>query len=179
MDYNPCVSHLNIEIKARSADASRVRELLKEKGAAFKGVYHQVDTYFNVRSGRLKLREGGIENYLIHYVREDAEGPKRSEVSLFRTTPGSPLKDLLSAALGVLVVVNKQREIYFMDNVKFHIDVVEGLGSFVEIEAIDEDGTIGTEKLDVQCRQYLALLGIRDADLIAVSYSDLLLGLRD
>ena len=73
------------------------------------------------------------------------------------------------------VVVDKQREIYFIDNVKFHIDQVEGLGSFVEIEAIDATGQLGIEKLRQQCDYYIALLEINPEDLVETSYSNLLL----
>jgi len=86
------------------------------------------------------------------------------------------LKEILTKALGILVVVDKKREIYFIDNVKFHIDIVENLGTFVEIEAIDNDGDIGKEKLLEQCQLYLDMFNIPQKDLISVSYSDLLLG---
>ena len=74
------------------------------------------------------------------------------------------------------MVVDKEREIYFIDNVKIHIDTVQGLeGSFVEIEAIDEDGTIGEAKLLEQCKYYLSLFGLSKSQLVEGSYSDLLL----
>jgi adenylate cyclase, class 2 len=69
----------------------------------------------------------------------------------------------LGLGVGVLVVVDKIREIYFIDNVKFHIDVVEGIGSFIEIESI-ENATIGKQKLLDQCAQYLVLFGINESD---------------
>ena len=169
------MSHINIEIKAKSDNQAQVRAVLKSKNAQFHGVDHQVDTYFSVPFGRLKLREGKIENYLIHYERENKEGPKQSNVILFKSDPKSSLKELLTKGLGVLVVVDKQREIYFIDNVKFHIDVVKNLGTFVEIEAIDKEGTIGKEKLVEQCQHFLDLFAIAESDLISVSYSDLLL----
>ena len=169
------MAHLNVESKARSADHARLRALLRAHGASFSGTDHQIDTYFCVAHGRLKLREGTLENALIQYARADEAGPKCSAVGLFPTAPGSALKPLLTAALGVLVVVDKQREISWIENVKFHLDTVAGLGAFVEIEAIDRDGTIGATRLEAQCRHYLALLGIAPADLISGSYSDLLL----
>jgi predicted adenylyl cyclase CyaB len=169
------MGHLNVEIKAKCADHSKVREILKSKSADFKGVDHQIDTYFKVNSGRLKLREGNIENYLIYYDRENKEGPKESKVILFKNEPNSTLKDILIRANGILVVVDKKREIYFIENVKFHIDIVKNLGSFIEIEAIDKDGSIGKDKLYTQCQKYMKLLGISDKDLISDSYSDLLL----
>ena len=169
------MSHLNIEIKAKSLELDRIRDLLKSKNADFKGIDHQVDTYFKVNSGRLKLREGNIENHLIYYEREDKSGPKKSLVVLYKYNPDQSLKEILTRSLGVLAVVNKHREIYFIDNVKFHLDNVKGLGYFVEIEAIDEDGSIGSEKLHEQCKYYLRLLNISKEDLLENSYSDLVL----
>lgn len=169
------MGHINIEIKARCNNQDKIREILKSKNADFKGVDHQVDTYFKVNFGRLKLREGEIENHLIHYKREDKEGPKQSDVILFKSDPKSSLKEILTKALGILVIVDKKREIYFIDNVKFHIDVVEYLGTFIEIEAIDNDGTVGKDKLLEQCQFFLDLFMISQEDLIPVSYSDLLL----
>ena len=169
------MGQLNVEIKARCKDQDAVRRYLQEHGADFKGTDHQIDTYFKVPNGRLKLREGNIENQLIHYQRSNQAGPKESQVTMVDAEPGSKLKDVLEKAVGVLVVVDKMREISFIDNVKFHVDVVEGLGTFMEIEAIDKDGGIGKDKLYEQCKKYLADLGIKDEDLLEGSYSDLLL----
>ncbi|MBE0570558.1 MAG: class IV adenylate cyclase [Ignavibacteriaceae bacterium] len=169
------MSLLNVEIKARTTKQETIREILKSNKADFRGVDHQVDTYFKVASGRLKLRKGNIENHLIYYERENTRGPKKSTVMLYKNNPDSNLKEMLVKSLGVLAVVDKYREIYFIDNVTFHLDNVVGLGSFVEIEAIDKDGTIGNEKLLDQCNYYLNLLLILKEDLIETSYSDLLL----
>jgi adenylate cyclase class IV len=171
------MAHVNIEIKGRCTDPARIRDILLELGADAKGTDHQVDTYFVVPNGRLKLRQGAIENSLIFYDRPDHPGPKRADVSLFRTdSAGSTqLHETLAAALDVLVVVDKRREIYFIDNVKFHIDIVEGLGHFIEIEAIDIDGSLGPEKLRAQCDHYIGCFNITPADLVNVSYSDLLM----
>jgi len=169
------MGHINIEIKAKSANQDEIRGILKSRNADFRGIDHQIDTYFNVPFGRLKLREGNIENHLIQYDREDKDGPKQSNVLLYKSTPDSTLKDLLNKSLGILVIVDKQREIYFIDNVKFHLDHVQGLGTFVEIEAIDYDGSIGRDRLLEQCNQYLELFKVSQEDLVSVSYSDLLL----
>ena len=72
-------------------------------------------------------------------------------------------------------MVDKSRKIYFINNVKFHFDTVEGLGTFVEVEAIDKDGTIGKEKLQAQCDEYAALFKIDASDFCALSYSDMIL----
>jgi adenylate cyclase class 2 len=166
---------LNVEIKAKSDNQSEIRALIKSKHAIEKGIDHQIDTYFKVSQGRLKLREGNIENNLIHYIREDKEGPKQSKVTLFKSESDSTLKEVLSNSIGVLTVVDKKREIYYIKNVKFHIDTVKDLGTFIEIEAIDTDGSISETQLLEQCEYYLDLFKIPKRNLISVSYSDLIL----
>lgn len=169
------MAHINIEIKARTSRIEEIRETLKKCGADFRGTDNQVDTYFKVSQGRLKLREGNIENHLIYYERKDIAEPKKSVVILYKNLPGSNLKEILTRSLGIRVVVDKSREIYFIENVKFHLDIVRGLGSYVEIEAIDLDGGIGEKKLFKQCSYYIDLFGLTKEDLITTSYSDLLL----
>jgi adenylate cyclase, class 2 len=169
------MTHLNVEIKARCENQDKIRELLKKLNADFKGNDHQIDTYFQVPVGRLKLREGTIENHLIYYQRENQDGPKESQITLFQNNPRSSLKSILEKALGILVSVDKTREIYLLDNVKIHLDSVVELGSFIEIEAIDFDGSIGRDVLYEQCEKYMLLLEISSDDLISHSYSDLLL----
>lgn len=168
------MSILNVEIKARCTKPDKIRSILKKQGAHFKGTDHQIDTYFNVPNGRLKLREGTIENNLIYYRRSDSKEAKTSDINLVPMDHPTAMKQLLTNALGVWVTVDKQREIYFIDNVKFHIDDVQQLGNFVEIEAIDEDGSIGEARLREQCEHYLKLFDIQEKDLVAFSYSDLL-----
>jgi predicted adenylyl cyclase CyaB len=171
------MSHLNVEIKARCPDPAAVRKALTQRQADFRGVDHQIDTYLRCPNGRLKLREGDIETALIHYQRPNESGPKDSIVTMHRTTAETArsLKGVLATALDVLVVVDKTREIYFVGNVKVHIDTVPGLGDFVEIEAIDEDGSLGRASLLAQCTEYLKLFGVEEHDLVSESYSDLLL----
>jgi predicted adenylyl cyclase CyaB len=169
------MAHVNVEIKARCGDPEKVRAVLQAQGAEFRGLDRQTDVYFNVPRGRLKLRCGDIENALIYYNRPDNRGPKQSDVCLCPCPPESGMEALFTELLGVRVRVVKEREIYFIDNVKFHIDTVDGLGGFVEIEAIDADGNIGRERLLDQCRRFMTLLEIDDADLIDRSYSDMLM----
>jgi adenylate cyclase, class 2 len=172
--------HNNIEIKARCADASFIRNYLQQHNADFKGTDFQTDTYFNVNNGRLKLRQGNIENSLIYYKRENKAGPKLSEVILFKVKEESELlKKALTQSNGIKVEVKKKREIYFIENVKFHIDEVEGLGSFVEIESIDEDGSKGIDLIKKQCDFYVQALQIEEDDLLTMSYSDMLMKVRE
>jgi len=166
---------LNVEFKAITNKLQELESLLQEHNPLFIGEDHQVDTYFNVFSGRLKLREGNIENALIHYERVNIAGSKSSQVLLYRHLPGSDLKKMLINALGIKAVVDKKRRIYFIDNVKFHFDRVKDIGTFVEVEAIDTDGVIGSKLLREQCDKYAALFNIAASDYIAVSYSDMVI----
>ena len=166
----------NVEIKARSNNAHGVREYLRGAEADSKGTDHQIDTYYKTDRGRLKLRKGNIENNLIFYERSDQSGPKQSKITFSSVEADSQIDGVLAEALGVFAVVDKKREIYFIDNVKFHIDTVEGLGNFIEIEAIDYDGTLGPEKLQQQCEYYMRELGIKHGDLLTNSYSDMIIG---
>lgn len=165
-----------VEIKARTTRTAKQRALLKAKNADFKGVDHQIDHYFNVPSGRLKLRSGNIEHSLIFYQRSNQAGPKDSSVALTRITSqelADSFANTLNQALGTWVKVDKQREIYFIDNVKFHLDEVVGLGHFIEIEAIG-DSAEERESLLAQCEAYMAYLGVQTEELVEDSYSDLL-----
>lgn len=177
--------HINFEFKARHQNIQAAEQLLlahqsfSEGGLAhsptFIGEDHQIDTYFNVPAGRLKLREGNIEQALIFYQRSNDAAAKQSDVTLYPHTAGSSLKTILTQSLGVKVVVDKHRRIYFLENVKFHFDTVQDLGNFVEVEAIDKHGSIGLEKLKAQCLHYQNLFGIRHEDMLPASYSDMLL----
>jgi len=166
---------LNVEIKAKCSQPEKLKRILQDLNADFKGVDHQVDTYFNCPNGRLKLRKGNIENSLIFYQRSNQAGPKTSKVVLEVLSQDNQIRDVLAASHGILVEVDKMREIIFIENVKFHIDEVQGLGLFMEIEAIDSNGTIKLEKLQEQCQYYMQKLEIQSEDLIEISYSDLLL----
>lgn len=173
------MSHLNVEIKAKCTDPSFIRNYLLSKGADFKGVDNQTDTYFNVHNGRLKLREGNIENNLIYYERENQAGPKNSRFHLVRVDDAKALKEVLTSSVGIKVVVEKKREIYYIGNVKFHIDEVAGLGSFIEIEAGNILADLSARELKQQCDHYMREFLIREQDLLELSYSDLLLEKKD
>lgn len=169
------MQRFNVEIKARCAHPEQVHSFLLSQNARFIGEDHQIDTYFKVPNGRLKLREGNIENALIHYQRSNQAGPKKSEVLLYESQPESSLKTLLTNALGTLAVVDKLRAIFFIDNVKFHIDRVENLGNFLEIEAIGDENGKTEQELYEQCQYYINLFGIQEQDLLTDSYSDMII----
>ena len=167
--------HTNFEFKARHEDIGAAEQILLQHQPLFIGEDHQIDTYFNVPNGRLKLREGNIEHALIFYERQNSEAAKQSKVILYQHSPDATLKSILTAAAGIKTIIDKKRRIYFIENVKFHFDEVKDLGNFIEVEAIDKDGNLGLEKIKEQCFYYQELLGIKNTGLIAGSYSDMLL----
>lgn len=169
------MSFLNVEIKAKCKDPSFIRNYLLSRQAEFKGTDEQTDTYFKVLHGRLKLREGNIENNLIYYEREDKAGPKNSHFHLIKIAEANILKEVLAKSIGIRTIVEKKREIYYINNIKFHIDMVAGLGSFVEIEAGNIMANLSQEELRKQCEFYLKEFKISKEDLIDASYSDMLL----
>jgi adenylate cyclase, class 2 len=169
------MGHLNVEIKAKCRNHAVIEQILLERNARFIGLDHQIDTYFKVPNGRLKLREGNIENTLIFYDRPNQAGPKKSDIILYHVQPDASLKAILEKTNGVLAVVDKHRKIFFIDNVKFHLDEVVGLGQFVEIEAIDTEVGLGYDFLLEQCSFFMGLFDIQESDLLTHSYSDMVL----
>jgi adenylate cyclase class 2 len=172
------MSHLNVEIKAIVNDPFFIRGYLVKHSAIFKGIDEQTDTYFNVNTGRLKLREGNIENNLIFYNRNNQAGPKSSHFNLVKIEDAKGLKEVLERSWGIKMIVKKKREIYYIDNVKFHIDEVPELGFFIEIEAGNILADKSEPELLDQCNFYLKEFGIKEEDLVAESYSDLLMKMK-
>lgn len=168
------MAHLNVELKARCAHPHQIMQRLLDLGAQSQGTDTQTDVYYQVSKGRLKLRRGAIENNVIHYHRSDEYTPKESQVNMAAVGSERALDHVLDAALDRDVVVRKQRHIWWLDNVKFHIDTVDDLGSFLEVEAIDYDADHGRDALQAQCHEYMNLLGVDTDHLEARSYSDML-----
>ena len=167
---------INVEIKAKCFHPEKVEAFLLNNNATFKGTDLQKDIYFNVPEGRLKLRQGNIENNLIFYKRNNQKGPKQSDFHLVPVPEPARLESLLTEALGIKVTVEKKRKIFYLANIKIHLDEVPGLGNFVEIEASNIAAPeITLEELHTQCKDLMQHFNIREEDLIANSYSDMLL----
>ncbi len=165
------MKHVNFEFKARLRDEGLIHAALKKLRARYVGTDHQVDTYFRVPRGRLKLREGRMENALIYYERPDSPRARRARIEMMLLPRRNSVKAILARALGVLVAVDKRREIYLVGNVKIHLDRVRGLGKFVEVEAISRSS--GLAKIRQQARKLQKLFGVAPFDLVGQSYSDL------
>jgi homotetrameric cytidine deaminase len=164
----------NIELKAIDADPARSLAAARELGAEDRGVLRQRDTYFRARSGRLKLREeepGGAT--LIQYDRPDGAQARESRYRLTPVDDPDTLRASLDAALGTLVVVDKERHLLLWEGVRIHLDTVDGLGSFVELEGVAAPGSDLNAEHDKVARLRAAL---RIEEILTDSYSDRLLG---
>ena len=172
----------NLEIKARYADHDRGARLAREAGADLHGRLTQTDTYFNIRPGRLKLRHtrvGPVERYeLIHYRRWNRPAARTSDYQLLPIADGPRALDFFTAALGVLVRVDKERTLYVKDNLRVHLDEVPRLGRFLEFE-LAVTPAYPMEACRLQVQELMRLFDIAPADLVKVSYSDLLLAAQE
>jgi homotetrameric cytidine deaminase len=173
----------NVELKARDPDPARSLERALALGAEDRGEIRQHDTYFAGPRGRLKLREqqaGGspLWDELIEYSRADSEDARTSTYRRVPVADAAALREALDAAYGTRVIVTKRRRVLLWEGVRIHLDEVEGLGSYLELEALgDADSDLSDERTKVE--RLRKELGVEDQDLIATSYSDLLLGAPD
>lgn len=165
---------IDVEVKAKTTKHDLIREILHKKKADYKGIDTQIDVYFKVNDGRLKLRKGNIENYLISYKRENLSEIRPSNFSLYKSENPELLEKMLKSTCGLLIEVEKKREIFYIDNIKFNLDEVKGLGTFVEIEAMTDDPN-EIPHLKKVVNEYVKLFEIADNDIQSYSYSDLLL----
>jgi len=166
----------NIEIKARFSAFSNARDILKELGAHCQGVEKQTDTYYQVGIGRLKIRErSGDGAELIQYFRDDVAESRPSLYEVVHVKQPDRVKETLEREHGVRTVVGKEREVWILKNVRIHLDQVEDLGSFLEIEAVLPDGAFEAEGRK-QVHLLMDALGICEKDLVPESYCDLLAG---
>lgn len=164
----------NIELKSKCSDLARARDAALRLGAQEAGLLEQTDTYFHCKTGRLKLREtAGRRAELIAYSRPDDAAARASEYHLAPVEEPGPLKRGLAAALGVRVVVVKRRQLLIWHNVRIHLDDVEGLGSFVEFEAVMDPGEDEATS-HARLTTLAAALALRERDRISSSYGDLM-----
>jgi homotetrameric cytidine deaminase len=169
------MGRVNIELKARDPDPAATEARCLALGAEDRGVLTQRDTYFAARHGRLKLREDGSgSGEVIAYRRDDAEQAAESRYVVAPTSAPAELAEALEAALGTVVVVAKRRRLFVWEGVRIHLDDVDGLGTFVEFEAVLPDaGDPDTAR--AKLARLRSELAIADSALVAVGYSDLLL----
>ena len=173
----------NVELKARDPDPARTLERALALGAELIGEIRQRDTYFSGARGRLKLREQDTDgpplfDELIEYSRADSTDPRTSTYRRVPVADAAPLREALHAAYGADVTVTKRRQLLIWEGVRVHLDDVDGLGTFLELEALADPGSdLGAEHDKVE--RLRAELEIADGHLIARSYADLVRELAD
>ncbi len=164
----------NVEIKARFNELDRGHLKARSLGAQFVGKDQQIDTYFNVPRGRLKLRQSSLSgNFLIPYLRPDALGAKNSQYVLLPVEDVAATKTLLGQMFGLRLIVEKERHIYLWENVRIHLDEVKNLGRFLEFEAV-VDAAHSAETCKEQVAFLLKHFDIPETNLIAQSYADMM-----
>lgn len=166
----------NIEIKAKCPNIENARQIADKIKTDYIGVLHQVDTYYQTKKGRLKLREiNGKEAQLIPYYKEQIEGKHKSEYAVLTVSDAQSLKKILDKTLGEIFVVDKNREVFLVDNVRIHLDEVKKLGGFIEFEAVyTENSDADKERELFKVEDLKAQFGIRASDLLDKSYIDYL-----
>jgi predicted adenylyl cyclase CyaB len=177
----------NIEFKAHLRNPTALSQVLAKHSQAPAAILIQTDTYFQVENGRLKLREiEGETAQLIFYQRPDRADVKRSDYCIAPVASPAALREVLAAACGIRVVVKKRRELYLLPRkisappdatpnhtIRLHLDNVEGLGQFIEIEVIVEDGD-PPQAAQAEARALANELCVEAEDFISGSYADLL-----
>jgi adenylate cyclase class IV len=163
----------NVEIKARVRDPKALHGKAAKLATEASDVLLQTDTFFNVPQGRLKVREF-VDGHgeLVYYSRGDVAGPKVSDYRLAPTEFPAELREALTAALGVRGIVKKRRTLYLVGQTRVHVDEVEGLGDFMELEVVLREGQSAAEGEQI-ARSLMRELGIEEADLVTGAYVEL------
>jgi predicted adenylyl cyclase CyaB len=164
----------NVEIKTRLPERERARDFLEKLTGGPPEVIEQEDTFFPVASGRLKLRLLGRGcGELIAYHRTDAAGPKVSEYLVVPTAEPALLREALAAALGVRGTVRKTRLLFLVGQTRVHLDTVERLGDFLELEVVLRPGQSIAQGEEI-ARDLMDRLGIEEKEMLPGAYIDML-----
>ena len=168
----------NIEIKAKIRDLDSLVTLVEKIADSGPVVIEQDDTFFHCPDGRLKLRVLSDNcGELIYYHRPDIGGPKTSTYIISETSEPGNLRKIMASVLGVTGRVRKKRLLYMCGATRIHLDEVEELGDFVELEVVLSD----TDTLDDGQRiaeELMVRLDIKKDDLLEGAYVDMIPTLR-
>jgi predicted adenylyl cyclase CyaB len=162
----------NVEIKARIAGVEALTQIAARLADTGPVVLDQDDTFFSCPNGRLKLRDqfaAGAE--LIFYQRADASGPKESFYVRTPVPDPQAMRALLQQAYGQSGRVRKRRILYLVGRTRIHLDTVDGLGEFLELEVVLRDGESADEGV-LEARRIMAALGIEPQQLLRGAYVD-------
>ncbi len=157
-------------IKARLFDSEKMAAQLTALKAEFIGLDLQTDHYFETEKGKLKWREGTLENLITHYERLNDSGMERTIVYQYDLNPSPDQISELIRNHRAIGITKKERRIYNLGNLKIHLDKLPNHEEFIEIEAIDREDRFTVEELKNQCLEIKSRLKIADSDLIPTGY---------
>lgn len=164
----------NVEIKARVHDVEALRLKLQALSDTPVQIINQQDTFYITRQGRLKLRVLAPDRCeLIHYTRSDDAGAKESNYDIVRSNAPVAFARIMESALPIRGLVTKQRHLYQIGATRVHLDEVDGLGTFLELEVMLSEGQTAEYGTNI-ANGLMTQLGIEAADLICCAYIDLL-----
>jgi predicted adenylyl cyclase CyaB len=164
----------NIEIKARVPNFTEIKARAEQLSSTPLEIIPQEDIFFNVPQGRLKLRILAPDyGQLIYYTRPDQEGPKRSDYHIALTSDPENLKRTLELAYGIRGIVKKTRYLYLVGQTRVHLDDVEGLGQFMELEVVMREGQ-GDAEGQAIAEELISAFGVERSDLLEGAYMDFL-----
>lgn len=164
------LQYQDITLKAQLYNLLPVENRLKAMNARFAGIDVQTDTYYRIDKGRLKWRQGNVENLITHYERHEVDGIETTTVYRYDLDPSEEDIADLRRDHDTIGEVHKTRHIYWVGNIKVHLDTLASGEQFVEIEAIDQGKKIAHPELMQQCKALQAKLGISDEDLVPTGY---------
>jgi predicted adenylyl cyclase CyaB len=163
----------NLEAKFRLANLDAAAARAIAAGYARRALLNQRDTFFRVANGKLKMREENGAAVLIFYRRGESGPLMLSDYEIVPIPDPARTLRMLDDALGTIATIDKVRILMTRDNVRLHLDRVVGLGEFGEIEAVIADGDT-PERSRRAVDEILAALGVSQADLIGMSYFEML-----
>ncbi|MFC1785747.1 class IV adenylate cyclase [Candidatus Neomarinimicrobiota bacterium] len=163
----------NVEIKARITDYDKVKRLVEN--LCHNPIYteQQEDTFFNSSKGRLKLRESDGESAIIYYDRPNSYEPKQSDIAISLTENPDSLKSVLSKSNGIRGIIKKKRILYKYGQTRIHLDDVEGLGNFIELEVVLEPNQTSKDGKTI-AYNLMNKFDIQKTDLIDIAYIDII-----
>lgn len=167
---NKTLVYKDFTIKALLRNRAAVLKIIQGLNAECMGLDKQTDHYFRVSRGKLKYREGSVENLITHYERVDEQGIERTIVYRYDIDPAEELIGELFRRHHKIGITVKERMIFKAGNIKIHIDKLPGGEEFIEIEAIDAEGAYSVDDLRDQCLMMRLKLEIQETDLIKTGY---------
>ena len=165
---------VNLELKLRVESHTKLKQLLSEIKAERKGILNQEDIYYKVKDGILKLRTENGNETLIFYRREEKKSNRWSDYYLLKFNNGEG-KNFFNRIFESEVIVKKKRELFYYDNTRIHLDTVEQLGKFLELETLVINGKADAKK---RFTKIIKLLELDNSKEIRRSYRDLLIELK-